>query len=288
MSVAVQSPKRRYAKFAFVRETLDRRIRRMRLAEDVVDPPIQDGGGYLVRHRDLLFLNIKTAAVLSWHAREAPFGTSPHDYQVLTHNLVAALKADGITVSGCDIRLKGSAATFFSGPHKAMPKTRSALIDLYREYRSRTPDEWEIDAIVFRLEREWLTDGQFPTRRPFDSMHRLGLSPELSDLDIQISNDAIVHRCEQRLLALGQAATEVRVKHKTYNFVRKDLVEDCLPSLYRFSLRVSDNIGRHVNIAVFPSAGPPDVSADQGELSSHFRADDWLLAFAPDGDGAGG
>lgn len=116
-----------------------------------------------------------------------------------------------------------------------------------------------------------------PVRRPFDSLWRLTLSREPSDIDLQIASDAIVRRCETALHALGQRATDLRVRNEAYSFIRKDLVEDALPYLYLFSLRMSDALGRDLNIAIFPSAGPPDLAADIGALSSHFRDEDWLV-----------
>jgi hypothetical protein len=58
----------------------------------------------------------------------------------------------------------------------------------------------------------------------------------------------------------------------------KDLVAYVCPNLYLFSLRVSDGIGRHVSIAVFPSSGPPNTIASHGKLSAHLSPDDWRIA----------
>jgi len=43
---------------------------------------------------------------------------------------------------------------------------------------------------------------------------------------------------------------------------------------------MADALGRHVTLAVFPSAGPPDTSATFGELSAHFRESDLVLRHA--------
>ena len=53
-----------------------------------------------------------------------------------------------------------------------------------------------------------------------------------------------------------------------------------LPRLWAMSLHMADALGRHVTLAVFPSAGPPDTSATFGELSAHFRESDLVLRHA--------
>ena len=244
---------------------------------DHFEPAIDDGNGYRVRLRDLEFLNISEQEIHEWRGRRAPLGMSALQYDAFRRGLCEALAADGVAPGGCDVRLKGSSADFFSGYHKLMPKGRDEIIDLFRELRGRIPEVWEIQEIQRRLTSVWIDDGVYPSRRPFDSMHRLGVARAPSDYDIQLSSDAVVTRCDAILHDLGQSATGLRVRHPVYDFVRKDLVEYALPRLFLFVLRMADALGRHVSVAVFASSGPSDASASAGLLSAHFRRTDWLV-----------
>jgi hypothetical protein len=250
----------------------------MSLARDCLNPPIGDGSGYLVRDRDLHFLAISKAGVALWRTQRVPLGMSEIEYAGFCTDLLTALQRDDVTLEDCDVRLKGSAAEFFSGHHKRLPRTADEILDVFRECRQRVPQQWELEEIDHRLNRVWITDGEFPSRRPFDSMSRLGISREPSDIDLQVSSDEIVNRCVATLQQLGQRPTELRLNHPVYNFVRKDLIEDVVPHVYLFSLRTSDALGRHVSVVVFPGKGPPDVSDRVGELSAHFRERDWVVS----------
>jgi hypothetical protein len=250
----------------------------MPLVTDRLKPPIDDGQGYQIRHRDLRFLQIAEHAVAEWRARRLPLGMSLAGYEALQRGIERALRRDGLQPTECDVRLKGSAAEFFSGWHKRMPRTKDEVVDLFRELRGRVPDSWEIADVMHRLEQDWISDNDFPSRRPFDSIYRLGIAREPSDIDIQISSDVMVNRCQEILSDLGQVITEVRINHPVYTFVRRDLVEHAFPELYLFSLRMTDRLLRNVSVVVFPAAGPPDVSNRHGELSSHLRSTDWKVS----------
>jgi hypothetical protein len=245
---------------------------------DYLIPDIPDGKGYRVRERDLAFLGLTLQDIDKWRSRECPLGLTQGQYSGLVRALRDALKRDEIPLSDCDVRLKGSSAKFFSGAHKPMPTTKDEIIDLYREMRSRVPYVSEVDEIMDRLHAKWIQDADFPARRPFDSMHRLGISREPSDVDIQISSDEVAARCKALLVELGQSATDARLNHPSYNFLKRDLVEQVAPNLLLFSLRMTEAIDRNVSVVVFPAYGPPDVSASQPEISSHFRSDDWILS----------
>ncbi len=244
---------------------------------DTIRPPIADDSGYCVRRRDLQFLRLTSRCVTGWRSQTRPLGLSSIQFQGLVDGLRTALTADGINFDTCDIRLKGSSACFFSGVHKSFPATRDEIIDLFREQRRRYPDGWEVDEIMHRLSQQWIRDSSFPRRRPFDSLYLLGVEPWPSDIDLQLSDDRMMRRCEDLVLARGQTADAARIRHSTYNFAKKDLVEAAFPNLYLFSLRFSDAVRRHVSLAVFPSSGPPDTSAEDPTLSAHFRPDDWRI-----------
>ena len=250
----------------------------MSLAPDCLDPPIGDGSGYLVRDRDLRFLGMSNAGVALWRTQRVPLGMSEIQYDGFRNDLLDALQRDDVTVADCDVRIKGSAGEFFSGHHKRLPREAGEIFDVFRECRRRVPQQWELDEIDNRLNRLWITDGEFPRRRPFDSMSRLGISREPSDIDLQVSSDEIVDRCVATLPELGIHPTELRLKHPIYNFVRRDLIEYVVPHVYLFSLRTSDALGRHVSVAVFPAEGPPDVSERVGPLSAHLRESDWVVS----------
>lgn len=244
--------------------------------DNVLDPPIRDSSGYGLRQRDIKFLRIETHAISGWRSRAVPLGMSPADYQLFKTQFAKALVEDNVDPDDCDVRIQGSAASVFSGPHKVLPCTRDEWIDAFRSARGDVPERWEIDAIDTRLRTEWVTDEIFPVQRPFDCMHKLGVSPDQSDVDVQISSDSIFERCVTIITDLGQAPEDARFKHPAYNFARKDLVERAVPRVFFFSCRIGDLIGRDITLAVFPSKGPPDVSNAQ-PVSSHFRASDWVV-----------
>jgi hypothetical protein len=237
-----------------------------------LEPRIDDGTGYAVRSRDLAFLGLTDDDVQRWQAKATPLGMSTIQYGRFKAALRRAVEADGLPAD-TDVRLKGSAAAFFSGHHKPMPNTREALARVFRDVRKRRPEHGEVDAIEARLREEWITDNCFPSRRPFDSMFRLAIDLEQSDYDLQISSDEAVERCRRYSVEELEPA-EPEIKHPKYDFVIKELVEQVFTKLYVFTLRFYAELGRNVTIAVFPSSGPP---TKPGPLSAHFRTDDWCL-----------
>lgn len=248
---------------------------------DHLTPAVADHGGYRLRRRDLDFLRISAEGLDAWRSRHRPLGLSQIQYDGLLQDLRDALLRDGVRLEQCDIRLKGSSAQFFSGAHKQMPSGRDDIIDLFTVLRDRYPADWEIAEIERRLNEIWITDGDLPSQRPFDSFYRLGIERERSDIDLQISSDVLAGRCEALLVRSGQPITEARMKHPVYNFVKKVLVEKEFPELFLFTRRTSDALGRNVSIAVFAAAGPPDVSATDPELSAHLSERDWVIRLYP-------
>jgi hypothetical protein len=247
---------------------------------DIVEPEVADTGGYRLRQRDLRFIGVDHIDFSAWHARERPLGLSAIQFSGLVTELRAALARDAVPISTCDVRLKGSAASIFSGTHKRTPADRDAVSDLFRELRQSSPRPWQLDEIMSRFFDGWITDGDIPTNRVFDSMYQLGITRYRSDIDLQLSSDLLVAGCEAVLVELGQEVTELRTRHPTYNFVRKDLVEAAFPNLFFFSRRMSEAVDRHVSLAVFPSKGPRDVSKAHPGQSAHFRREDWILNLA--------
>ena len=248
-----------------------------RVTDQQTLPHIADDSGYLVSPTDLEFLGISLQAVEAWSGQEIPLGLTSARFVVLKSKLAAALSADGLDSAECDVRLKGSAASFFSGFHKTLPTTRDDLVEAFRKLRGRLPESFEVDEIEERLTGEWLLARTPPLRRPFDAMHKLGIDRVPSDYDLQISSDQIVNRCEERAALLGVNPVYEVTFSSVYDFVRKDLVEACTPNLFLFSRLMSDAFGRDISLAVFRSEGPPDKTTEVGPVSAHFRDTDWRV-----------
>jgi hypothetical protein len=217
-----------------------------------------DDSGYQITPRDCEFLGITPEALENWHDRTAPLGMSPEQYDGFRDTLREGLRADGVQPDEVDVRLQGSSANFFSGAHKELPAAEAiqdpAARAKYEQWRGDAPEH--------------------PQRRPFDSMHRLGLDTEPSDYDVQISSDAMVAKAE----AVRQENFPDReLLHPKYGFVRKEIAESAFPNLYSRASEQSSTLGRPVMPAVFPGSGPPDTSGSGGP-SSHFRETDWRIS----------
>jgi hypothetical protein len=167
------------------------------------------------------------------------------------------LARDGFAPEELDVRLQGSSARFFSGEHKSLPLESDLLPDPEAQARM---DSWLGD------------DANRPLRRPFDSMHRLGLDEEPSDYDIQISSDSMADACRERWEADGSRGDLV---HPKYGFISKKVFEKMFPGLWEWAEQWSERTGRPVVPALFSGTGPPDTSSTG--VSSHFRESDWRI-----------
>ncbi|MCP9273838.1 hypothetical protein [Mycolicibacterium arenosum] len=216
-----------------------------------------DDSGYRVQPRDCEFLDISPEEVEAWATRRAPLGMTPAEFTEFNESMFGALVSEGIDTNDLDVRLQGSSANFFSGEHKSLP-LRSELAD-YPEAAAQM-DRWLGD------------DTDRPLRRPFDSMHRLGLDDEPSDYDLQISSDSMVDACQRHWEANGSHGDLVNPK---YGFINKRVFQDLFPALWAWADDWSERTGRPVVPALFPSSGPPDTSS--AGVSSHFRDTDWRL-----------
>lgn len=216
-----------------------------------------DDSGYRIQPRDCEFLGISPEQVEHWSNREAPLGMTPTEFRDFSSSLYDALAREGFTREDLDLRLQGSSARFFSGEHKSLPLGEDLQDN--PDARARM-DTWLGD------------DADRPLRRPFDSMHRLGLDDEPSDYDLQISSDAMVDACRQRWEADGSQGS---LTNRKYGFVVKELFNDMFPALWEWVDEWTERTGRPVAPALFPSSGPPDTSA--GGVSSHFRESDWQI-----------
>ena len=239
-------------------------------------PAVVDDSGYRLTSRDLTFLQITRNAFDAWSEGKLPLGFSSNTYDALASGIRKALDDDGVDPGNVDVRLKGSSTRFFSGFHKELPTTPDNIVNAFRELRGRFPELFELDEIADRLGGQW-PPPETPLRRPFDSMHRLGIDRVSSDYDLQICSDEIVAKCDAVAVRAGITVTREVTHHDVYNFVRRDLVRSAMPRLTAFATLMSDALGRDVTLAVFESGGPPDHSAEIGDLSAHFRASDWCL-----------
>ena len=180
---------------------------------------------------------------------------TPTEFREFSRSLYDALAREGCTPEDLDLRLQGSSARFFSGEHKSL--------DLDTWIHDNPDTQARVAA--------WFGDDENrPLRRPFDSMYRLGLDPEPSDYDIQISSDEMADACRQRWEADGSQGDLV---HRKYGFISKKVFEKMFPGLWEWAEQWSERTGRPVVPALFPSSGPPDTSSTG--ISSHFRESDW-------------
>ncbi|MET9341777.1 hypothetical protein [Nonomuraea sp. NPDC003804] len=228
-----------------------------------------DDTGYAVREEDLDVLGIDSGQVEQWQRFEAPLGMNPEQYKEFTGSLLVALAADGIDPSQVDIRLQGSSAQFFSGPHKDFPRDQDVADQ--PEAKARW-DAWVGDR----------PEDERPSRVPFDAKAQLGMlddrgRPEdRSDYDVQLSSDAMVDKARQ----VWDSSVHEDGKsfaHRKYDFIDKDTVRDTFPALTSWKERWEADLGREVAPALFGSAGPPDKRADGKGISTHFRETDWII-----------
>jgi hypothetical protein len=186
---------------------------------------------------------------------------TPTEFREFRDSLYDALAREGFTPEDLDLRLQGSSAHFFSGQHKSFDLQNNP------EAIARA-DSWFGD------------DAGRPLRRPFDSMYRVGLDPEPSDFDLQISSDAMVDACRQHWESQGSPGD---LFHHKYGFIEKDVFDDeaMFPALSQWADRWTELTGRPVVPALFPGSGPPDRSSIGIGVSAHFRDSDWRIQ--PDG-----
>jgi hypothetical protein len=239
-------------------------------------PALQDDSGYCVTTTDLEHLSISQSAFGHWLAGERPLGFASIAYKAFVSDLGRALRADGVDPQEVDIRLKGSSTAFFAGRHKTLPDNRREIVQAFRRLRGRLPQLFELREIERGFDEIWPLLGPRPLRRRVPS-----------DYDLQLSSDVIVAKCEKAAEHIGLEATRETTHHDVYNFVRWDLVQAAMPHVADFASLMSDALRRYVGIAVFESCGPPNLSAEVGGLSSHFRAEDWVITCPDPNDGGG-
>lgn len=222
---------------------------------------LRDDSGYTIARRDLEFLRIDPQHLRWMLTGESPMGLTPRLYQQFAAEMLEALEQDRIKASQVDIRLKGTAAGFFSGLRKTLP-TEAEL--------AGKPDALE------RM-REWFGSGQRrPLRRPYDAMYRLGLEPEPSDYDLDINSTAAVRvaRAYWRDQHSDRYPGDFMGGH---GYLDKQAVRGALPSLSTWAKRWEDRLNRPLSLGVFESTGPFDEAALGRKVSAHFKDSDWII-----------
>ncbi len=237
--------------------------------------PVDERSGYCCCSEDFSFLGISKESIGAYLHRLAPLGMTTGQYALFVDSLRDALFRDG--VNEVDVRLKGSSVDFFSGYHKLLPWTRLETVETYRYLHRRLPYALQVDHILATMEAIWPSAQPRPSRRPFDSLFVLGLSPERSDYDLQLSSDIITNRAIKLIEELGLEANELTVHSTQYAFIRKDLVEEVCPYLHLWTVRQREALGRLVSVAVFPARGPLNREEEIGPQSAHFRPTDWVV-----------
>jgi hypothetical protein len=118
-------------------------------------------------------------------------------------------------------------------------------------------------------------------------MYKLGLDPDNSDYDTNLSSDAMVAKARAHWDGLGQPGSFLSGDHEYVNkdieYVNKDIAREAFPAVNAWANTWSDelHLRREVSWAVFPSSGPKDVSATSGHYA-HFQDSDWIV-FRPGG-----
>jgi hypothetical protein len=187
---------------------------------------------------------------------------SAYKYRVFCRSLFSAVRADRLIPEELDARLKGSAAVFYSGRHKSLPSTLPEFEKTLTRTLGRKPNPSELEQLNERVHRFQGFQGQ-PLRCPFDSMFKLHLHADRSDYDIQLSSKEIESRCN--------------VRHPKYGFLDDGLVSIAVPMILRWASLWTQALHRTVNVKAFGANGPENKTTTIGELSSHFRSEDWGL-----------
>lgn len=233
-------------------------------------PTVTDDSGYQLTSADFDFLTISGSEAWACSRQAAPLGIPDDVFGTFVDQLFKALHKEGFV--DVDVRLQGSSTRFFSNPDKPYPAEPEERVRLFVREHGRLPTEMELSRIEAAHGRTW--GSRSPGQRPFDSMHLLGLSPDPSDIDVQISSDAAFRIARQIADARRIPAGAIRFNHPHYNFLIKEISDVEFPHLKAWRTVWQDQLGRGVNVAIFDQKGP--VPRKTG-VSSHFRNEDWVL-----------
>lgn len=243
-------------------------------------PLLMDDSGYQVQQSDLTLVGVENEALEAMLDGELPLGMSSDEYEEFVNSLLYALQRDRVDVA--DVRIKGSAVNFFSGRHKLMPHEREDIYRLYIKYRENLPpadinvSRLQLDRFVALIRGLWPDGADRPKRPMFDALYSLGIAPDRSDYDVQISSDRMYELVEQHFEYLNLKPGRIEVDDPEYAYMDQKYVYMVFHYLAAWVEQMYSQLGRPVEIAVFRSAGPPPTSGNVG-MTSRFRDDDWIL-----------
>jgi hypothetical protein len=236
----------------------------------------RDDSGYTFTERDRSWVLLTEDDLVALADRSRPLGMTTAAYDYVVDSLKECLKV--IDVLDADVRLQGSSAFLFSGAHKALPRSRSHLIQLMRERLQRIPKPFEVDEVEARIEELWPAGSLRPLRPYFDLFYRLRVDRDPSDIDVQISSGQLFGRAARLAHDLGVDPETLKVVNQHYSFLQTDVVDRIAPLLIYWADDCTDLLRRKVAVHVFERSGPPDVSkVTKATVSSHFRTTDWLI-----------
>ena len=250
---------------------------------NVIDPVVQlappriadDAGVPLTAHH-LNFVKLDAQSIADWRARRAPLGMRPGTYRDFCLTFFVAAQKDGYREQDIDVRLKGSASAIYSGPHKELPTEMSTWRTEFSKARHGHPKPSLAEETIIKDSFQRLYFHQpLPVRRPFDSMFYLKIDTGKSDYDIQLCSELIERKCFASPIRDPQE--EFTIYDGRYGFIFDCIAIGVLNEIFLWSHRWTSQLGRTVNVKVFGKNGPPNKTAEIGELSSHFRSQDWII-----------
>ncbi len=250
------------------------------LAVQLAPPKIVDDSGVPLAVHHLEFIGCKAQALADWRARRAPMGMTPCEYREFRSDFFAAATNDNLPE--LDVRLKWSAAVLYSGRHKELPGSRAEILAAFQKLHGHVAQQEEKDDLFDRF-RRFRAYQPLPRRRPFDCMYNLNLDSEPSDFDIQLCSQEIEYRCVM-LLAIPRLNGSRPMRNLKYGFLDDTLVALAAPNIARWANLWTVKLKRTVAVKAFGASGPGNVTKDVGDLSSHFRAQDWMIVPLQPGD----
>jgi hypothetical protein len=245
-------------------------------AVQLAPPPIADDAGVPLTVHHLNFVVLDAQSIADWRARRAPLGMRPATYRDFCATFFAAAQKDGYREQDIDVRLKGSAAVIYSGRHKELPTEMSKWRIEFSKARHdrRKPSPAEETTISDSFQRLYFHQ-PLPFRRPFDSMFYLQIDAQKSDYDIQLSSELIERNCLAS--PIRDPEDDFTIYDGKYGFIHDCIAIGVLNEVFLWSHRWTSQLGRSVNVKAFGKDGPPNKTAVIGELSSHFRFQDWTI-----------
>jgi hypothetical protein len=110
-------------------------------------------------------------------------------------------------------------------------------------------------------------------RRPFDAHSKLGIDPEPSDYDLNISSSRMVEIAR----ASWDPAKFVGNFVVGHGYLNKAVMDVAFPTLARWKEQWSALLDRDISHAVFASEGPWNITHIGIGVSSHYRDTDWMM-----------